>query len=187
MHMGDASTGGVKSARTDPPFQHPARLITQAKPNQELWATPVLPRPPGQNGQTGEFIRKERPSSASSSGNTSTNAQGSVQGSASGSSTDRGRGSNKVYPLPLPLLLPISGAVDNRHRKSNAAISGTSKFPSTFIKTLKQGLSSAMGGSHKKRTRKHKKHISRHPTRRRRIAKPTQSEGHKYTRKRSRT
>jgi hypothetical protein len=44
-----------------------------------------------------------------------------------------------------------------------------------------------MGGSHKKRTRKHKKHISRHPTRRRRIAKPTQSEGHKYTRKRSRT
>jgi hypothetical protein len=186
---GVASTGGVKSARTDPPFQHRARSITQAKPNQELWATPVLPRPPG---QTGEFIRKERPSSAkerpssaSSSGNTSTNAQGSVQGSASGSSTDRGRGSNKVYPLP------ISGAVDPGHRKENAAISGTSRLPSTFRRTLKPGLSSAkgsaIGGSHKKRTCKHKKHISRHPTRRRRIAKPTPSEGDKYTRKRSRT
>lgn len=191
---GIASTGGIKSARTDPPFQHRARSITRANPDKELWATPVLPRPPGQNGQTGEFIRKERPSSAkerpssaSSSGNTSTNAQGSVQGSASGSSTDRGRGSNKVYPLPLPLHLPISGAVDPGHSKANAAIVGTSGLPSTFRRRLNTGLSSAKGGSHKKRTRKHKKHISRHRTRRRRIAKPPPAEGHKYTRKRSRT
>jgi hypothetical protein len=169
-----------------------SRSIIPAEP--ELWAEKVperRPVPPG--AQKGEHIRQEksRPHSASSSGNnTSTNSvqgsdQGSVQGSDQGSDRDPGWFTyrrNKVYPSP------IVGATNPAWKESNRehrTLPLTHKIKKTQVApALSEGR---FGGSHKKRTRKHKKQISRHPTRRRRIAKPTQSEGHKYTRKRSRT
>jgi hypothetical protein len=187
----DAAAAPVTS-RT---FQHSTRSTTPA--NQELWATKVLPRPPGQNG---EFIRQEknssRPSSASSfENNTSTNSQGSVQGSVQESASGwlTGRRGNRVHPSPIVGATNPEWVKANREwEKANSERSGL--FP-IAVKTKKNSVVptdkirefGVEGGSHKKRTRKHKKHISRHPTRRRRITKPTPPEGHKYTRKRSRT
>lgn len=109
----------------------------------------------------------------------------SVKGrSASGWFT--GRRDKQVHPEPSQ----INGAVNPDWLQENKA---GRVLPSTY--TIKRNQVApegpkgpGKGGSHKKRTRKHKKHTSisasRRPTRRRRIP-PT--EGHKYTRKRPRT
>ena len=186
-----ADAAAAAAPITSRTFQHSSRSTAPA--NQELWATKVLPRPPNQNG---EFIRQtksNRPNSASSSGKTSTNSQESVQGSVPGSASGwlTGRRGNRVHQdSSVPTL--ITGAVNPEWQQSNRDTVNAGGTLPLAHKTFKQNRVVPVpynkhGGSHKKRTRKHKKQISRHPTRRRRIAKPIPPEGHKYTRKRSRT
>jgi hypothetical protein len=173
-------------------FQHRARQNI-VPPSPGRWASRIVPHPPGQKQPSPPtsprspdyYIRSQRrPLSASSSGS-STNA---YKGSAAGSFTDRTTRSrwNQVQPEEG---IQIKGQVNPAWERSNALAAdltrqGRIRLPGTTIRNTGKV---PKGGSHKKRTRKHKKHISRHPTRRRRIAKPTPPEGHKYTRKRPRT
>ena len=206
-----ATAGGVAAlssgTSTSRPFLHSARPMTPIP--QDKWAIRPIPPPT----KPGEHSRKQqgiRPSSARSSSE-GYGSNVSVQGS-SGSEWHTGRGlqSNRVFPESLERpgpnisvqgsqgraagsftdrglrsnrsnrIVPITDTTDPAHSAANRAVFGTDRLPQTNKEI-------GVGGSHKKRTRKHKKHISRHPTRRRRIAKPTPPEGHKYTRKHPRT
>ena len=186
---GIASAGGVE----DKPFISEFRrgLITQQDIQQEhnaRWAT-IVPHPPGQ--QPSIFSRKEqRPLSANSSPSSNGSVQASQGSSVSGWLT--GRRDIRVHPEPTPkpikdTVSPIKDATNPGHGSANRHAAKTGELASLF-KQQKSVTITGKGGSHKKRTRKHKKHpsisASRRPTRRRRIP-PT--EGHKYTRKRPRT
>lgn len=108
----------------------------------------------------------------------------------------------------VPMLLPLESFSSRSPDKPDAVVptapastptqvvtatppsdryTGSSQTPSRR-RIINSGVR-LVGGSNKKRTRKHKKHTSisasRRPTRRRRRIPPT--EGHKYTRKRPRT
>jgi hypothetical protein len=166
--------------------------IQQEQEHNARWATRatrIVPHPPDRQPQFS--IRKGRPFSANSSPSSISSVQAS-QGSNPGSYTDRGqRGprGNQVHPSlsPIPTqLVPIKHAINPGHDIATRYAAGTGGLASLFKKPVTRD--NRIGGSHKKRTRKHKKHpsisASRRPTRRRRNP-PT--EGHKYTRKRPRT
>jgi hypothetical protein len=147
------------------------------------WAIRV-PYHPGQKPPSPPTSPR-RPSSASSSVSSTRAKQGSDPGSEQGSAgwyTSR-----RVHPEP------IKGVVHTGHTLANEEASDKPGSTPKLVKinqvapnaTIRNPGKVPKGGSHKKRTRKHKKHISRHPTRRRRRIPPT--EGHKYTRKHPRT
>jgi len=178
IYNNPASQGDV--LRT--PLLHPDRSTTPGKR-----AIPEGLKPPSAPPKPGAFNRQQRPSSTSSLDST-----GALQGSANGSFSDRTTMPRRIQVHPEQDT-PIMGIVNPEHLKANRDVYSKSGRTPKLVKTnkvapipstLKRG---GNGGSHKKRTRKHKKHISRHPTRRRRIAKPTPPEGHKYTRKHPRT
>ena len=179
VYGGIPGDGGVKVRPLISEFRR--GLITQPDIQQEhnaRWAT-IVPHPPGQ--QPSIFSRKEqRPLSANSSPSSNGSVQAS-QGSNPGSYTDRAQS----------IQYPIKDATNPDHEKQNRQLRPgglASLFTIKNNKVAPLGGVVRKGGSHKKRTRKHKKHpsisASRRPTRRRRIP-PT--EGHKYTRKRPRT